>query len=96
MPYDRVTQWHHFSEQVARHINEYTLVQYGHPAGNEQVDKFSIEDCFRNIERYMNRRHANTRGEKEKLRDVIKIAHYASFIYDKLRQELSEPDIYTT
>jgi len=94
LPYDRSTQWDHFSEQVARHITDYILIQYGNPAGNEQVDTFTIEDCYRNIERYMNRRHANIRGDKERLRDVIKIAHYASFIYDKLRQELGEPDVY--
>lgn len=44
--------------------------------------------------RYFNRRKSMTRGPKEKLRDAIKIAHYASFIYDKLKAELKEGDVY--
>lgn len=92
--YDRIIQWEKFSDQILKHIEQYTLPQYGNDTGNEQVDSFTIEDCFQNILRYVNRRHARIRGNKEALRDLLKIAHYASFAYDKLRAELDEVQIY--
>jgi len=94
--YDRVEQWRAFSKQVELHIQQYTLEQYGNQEGNEQVDSFSIEDCFKNMERYFNRRNSMMRGPIEKLRDTLKIAHYASFIYDKLKDELKEDDVYAS
>jgi hypothetical protein len=92
--YSRIGQWKQFSHQVVLHIIQYTLPQYGNPAGDEQVDDFTFEDCMKNIERYVNRRKANTRGNKERLRDLIKIAHYAGFAYDKLKAGLEEEDVY--
>jgi hypothetical protein len=92
--YDRVEQWDHFSEQVARHIVEYTLPQYGNPGGNEQVDAFSERDIQQNLFRYVNRMGVGVRGPVERLRDLLKIAHYASFAYDKLRAELGMEDVY--
>lgn len=92
--YNRMYQWELFSDQVKKHIEYYTLPQYGNPSGNEQIDTFTIEDCFQNMLRYINRRHALVRGKKEALRDVIKIAHYANFIYDKMKKELEEEDVY--
>ena len=92
--YDRLKQWLDFNEQMRRHILGYTLAQYGNPDGNEQVDSFSVEDCWKEMQRYYNRRHANVRGNQERLRDLIKIAHYAQFAYDKLRAELGESDVY--
>jgi hypothetical protein len=93
--YDRLKQWKKFSsEQMERHIVQYTLEQYGNPSGNEQVDSFTSEDCWKQIERYSNRRKANVRGSKERLRDAIKVSHYAQLLYDKLKKELQEGDVY--
>lgn len=94
MPYDRLEQWRRFSGQMERHIKEYTIVQYGTPEGTEQADGFTAEDCFTNMMRYVNRRNSNVRGSKELLRDCLKIAHYASFAYDKRKADLSEEDVY--
>ena len=60
--YNRVEQWRKFSALVEDHINNYTLEQYGNPEGNEQVDSFSIEDCWTNVQRYYNRRKSAVRG----------------------------------
>ncbi len=92
--YDRLTYWNRFNEQMQRHIMKYTLAQYGNPDGNEQVDSFSVEDCWREIQRYYNRRRSSVRGPVEQLRDLLKVAHYAQFAYDKLRAELGESDVY--
>ena len=92
--YDRLIQWSEFSQQVELHIEQYTLPQYGNEGGQEQVEGFTVEDCFQCMSRYINRRHARVRGNVEALRDLIKIAHYAQFGYQKLRAELGEPDVY--
>ena len=92
--YDRLKQWLDFNEQMQRHIMKYTLAQYGNPEGNEQVDSFTVEDCWREIQRYYNRRRSSVRGPVEQLRDLLKVAHYAQFAYDKLRAELGESDVY--
>jgi len=92
--YNRIRQWDRFNDQVLDHIERYTLEQYGSEEGTEQIDLFTTEDCWTNIQRYYNRRGSNVRGTKEALRDIIKVAHYAQFIYDKLKVELSEGDVY--
>jgi len=92
--YNRLEQWKDFCNQMEKHIVEYTQVQYGNTDGNEQVDNFTPDDCWQNMLRYFNRRKTSVRGSKEKLRDVIKIAHYAQLLYDKLKSELGEEDVY--
>jgi hypothetical protein len=92
--YDRLRHWDHFNEQMRRHIMQYTLEQYGNSEGNEQVESFTVEDCWREIQRYYNRRRATVRGTKEQLRDLLKVAHYAQFIYDKIRSTSDDPDVY--
>lgn len=92
--YPRIEQWNAFSKQVNLHIDQYTKVQYGNPEGNEQADHFTIDECWANLGRYYNRRNSAVRGNKERLRDILKIAHYAQFIYDKLKAALDEPDVY--
>jgi len=92
--YNRLDHWNKFQDQVTKHIEQYTLKQYGSEEGAEQVDSFTTEDCWTNMQRYYNRRNFNARGNKEKLRDVIKVAHYAQFIYDKLKLELGEENVY--
>jgi hypothetical protein len=91
---NRALEWSDFSYQVSKHILEYTIPQYGNPEGDDQVTSFTVEDCFTNMMRYTNRRKSNTRGNKEKLRDLIKIAHYAQLAHDKLKLELQEPNVY--
>lgn len=92
--YDRIKQWEGFSFQVSKHIIQYTLPQYGDSEGTEQIEEFSVEDCFQHMTKYINRRKASVRGNKERLRDLLKIAHYANFAYDKLKEELSLEDVY--
>ena len=92
--YDRLTHWNRFDEQMQRHILKYTLAQYGNPDGNEQVDSFSVEDCWKEIQRYYNRRNSSARGHKESLRDLLKVAHYAQIIHQKLQEQLGLPDLY--
>ena len=92
---DRKKNWKEFSEQVEKHISEYTIPQYqSEDAHQDQVGAWTAEDCKKAIERYTNRFGKNLRGSKEALRDALKIAHYAQFMYDKLKADLNEPDVY--
>jgi len=85
--FSRVKQWKEFSNIVIDHIENYTLPQYG-DSDIDQIDEFSAEDCWKNVQRYFNRRKSNVRGTIERRRDILKIAHYMCFIFDK-REGLS-------
>jgi len=90
---NRLEEWEDFNQKMLIHIEDYTLAQYGNSSGDEQIDTFSIEDCWMNLMRYYNRRNSSVRGKKEQLRDIIKVAHYAQLIFTKMQKELDE-DIY--
>lgn len=76
--------WEVFSGIVQMHIEEYTIPQYGdYP--NDNLTTFSAEDCLTNISRYAARLKSNSRGKDETLSDLLKIAHYASIAYLKMR-----------
>lgn len=92
---DRLGEWKEFSGQMARHIELYTIPQYqDDDAGRDQVGSWTATECINSIQRYVNRFGKNARGNREALRDMLKVAHYAQFAYDKLREELGEPNVY--
>lgn len=92
---DRAGDWQRFHQQMLRHIEEYTRPQYENEDNTvDQVGAYCSEDCIRAINRYMARFKRNYRGNREQLRDMLKIAHYAQFAYDKLKDELGENDVY--
>jgi hypothetical protein len=43
---NRINEWLEFSEKMLVHLKTYANVQYGNQEGDEQVDGFSIEDCW--------------------------------------------------
>ena len=81
----RAINWTKFSSRVFNHIEEYTVPQYG-DAPFDQLEGWTPEQCLESIQRYVNRniKGTNARGPQEALRDMIKIAHYASVAYEKL------------
>lgn len=92
---DRLGDWDRFSYQVLRHIEEYTIPQYQSSDGDDQVQGFTAHDCIQNMKRYINRFGVGTRGPAEELRDILKIAHYASFAYEKRAKELGVKELYS-
>ena len=93
---DRLGEWTKFSFQVAKHVVTYTIPQYA--SDNEEADQagaWSAAQCVESIRRYVNRFGKGQRGNKEALRDMLKIAHYACIAYFKLRAELNEPDLHS-
>lgn len=83
MPFLRCLQWRVFAKRVEDHIRVYTVAQYG-DAPDDEVEKWTAEQCVLAIQKYTKRFGSNMRGEAESLRDMLKIAHFACLAYDKL------------
>ena len=80
----REHRWVIFATVVGAHLREYTVPQYG-DAPDDQLFTWSADQCIKQIGKYMARMDSNARGEQEKLTDLLKIAHYASVAWMKLR-----------
>jgi hypothetical protein len=78
----RRDEWESFSKVVGDHIENYTVKQYG-DAPDDQVEGWTVEQCFDSIQRYVNRRNSNRRGDIESMRDLVKIAHFTCVIFMK-------------
>lgn len=71
-----------FSKKVVSHIDNYTVPQYG-DRSNDNVEDWTSEDCFKQVEKYLKRRNSSQReGEKEL--DILKAAHYLQLGFSKL------------
>lgn len=84
---NRLEDWKRFSRFVEAHIVNYTIPQYQSSDDEEdQINIWTSEDCVRAIRRYCARFGKSARGNDEALRDMLKIAHYAQFAFDKMRK----------
>jgi len=79
---NRGAEWKDFADKVLTHIDTYTVPQYG-DKGEDQIDDWSIEACQLAIIKYIKRSGHNMRSGQDKI-DMLKAAHYACFIYNKL------------
>lgn len=83
---NRTRMWIDFARKVADHVECYTIPQYGdYP--EDQLTEWTLEDIKTTIKRYANRIGTNARGPEDQELDMLKIAHYASVAYLKLRNE---------
>lgn len=78
-----------FAANVLKHIDEYTVPQYGDKP-DDQVETWTPEDCARHIGKYVARFGKNQRGQEDQLKDMLKIAHYAGIAYMKMKQKRGE------
>ena len=78
----RGAEWKGFSDKVLIHIDTYTVPQYG-DKDEDQINEWNTEDCALAIRKYLARLGRNSRKGQDKL-DMLKIAHYACFIYNKI------------
>ena len=81
----RGAEWQAFSDAVLTHIDNYTVPQYG-DTGNDEISNWTAKDCVLAIKKYLARFGRNSRKGQEKT-DMLKIAHYACFIFSKLKKE---------
>ena len=86
---NRLLQWVYFSAEVFTHIRDYTVKQYGDMPG-DNVSFWEAQDCINQVEKYVRRFKNPARGEEERLRDMLKIAHYACMAYSKLKYDTVE------
>lgn len=79
---NRGKMWDIFSDEVGRHIENYTVSQYK-DFPDDQVTEWTEGDLVKQIKKYINRIDSNERGDIERNRDLMKIAHYAQMIWSK-------------
>lgn len=85
---NRGKQWIAFAEKVLKHIDGYTVPQYG-DFPNDACAGFSGEKIVSSIERYCKRFGKNSREGQDFL-DLMKIAHYACILQDKIGEQKEE------
>ena len=78
----RGQEWVEFSNEVLRHVEEYTVPQYG-DKGDDNVTDYTPKDCVLQIKKYATRFESNQRFGQERL-DLLKTAHYACLAHTKL------------
>lgn len=82
---NRRSEWNAFAYQVGKHIDEYTVPQYG-DFPDDQLTSYTLNDCITQIKKYVNRSGTALRGKEEAERDLLKIAHYACVAYNKMQE----------
>jgi len=85
----REEQFMQFEIIVGEHINNYTIPQYG-DAPDDEVEKWSAEQCVLAIQKYTKRFSSSQRGRLESLRDMVKIAHFACLAFYKMEPSIEE------
>jgi len=83
----RNDDWIDFAAEVSRHVEEYTVPQYG-DKGQDQATEFTIEECLSHVKRYINRYGKNQRGREDQGRDFLKMAQYVQIAYDKWKSRI--------
>ena len=81
----RNKEWLGFADEVSSHIESYTIPQYG-DKGEDIASDYDLEDCIRNMKKYLARAGRNSRPDQDQL-DLIKIAHYAQMAYILLGEQ---------
>jgi len=79
----RGQEWIDFAQEVLKHIDEYSIKQYG-DAPNDAVASFTTSQIVSSIERYCARFGKNAREGQDQL-DLKKIAHYAAILSNKIK-----------
>lgn len=82
----RGNNWINFAYDVFEHIEEYTVLQYG-DAPDDQIEKYSIETCLEQVEKYINRFGKVT--PERQIRDFLKMAHYVQAAAEKYEKQLA-------
>jgi hypothetical protein len=79
---NRLDDWLSFGGYVSKHIEEYTVPQYGDKP-DDQASEFTIEECLAHVKRYINRYGKNQRGRDDQEKDFYKMAQYVQIAWDK-------------
>jgi len=69
----RGNDWNEFSFDVFRHVENYTVPQYGDKP-NDQIENWTVEDCLRQVSKRIARYGKNVRPGQQML-DFLKMVH---------------------
>jgi len=75
-----------FAQLVIKHIDKYVIPQYG-DFPDKTIEKFTPEKIQGKLEAYVDRIGKSSRGPEDALRDCLKIAHFACYLYTLLKYE---------
>lgn len=82
----KLNEWNLFAKIVFSHIAEYCIPQYGdYP--DPLIEEMKVREIKAHIKRYAERIGKDMRGSVESERDCLKIAHYACYLYNKLKEK---------
>jgi len=76
----KTTQWFYFAGEVLHFIKEYVIPQYG-DFPDKTAAKWTPEKIQGKLEAYVDRIGKSSRGPEDALRDCLKIAHFACYLY---------------
>ena len=93
--FNRTKEWRAFAALVEKHVDEYTVPQYG-DAPDDQIEAWECAAVVLSIGKRASRHGKNSR-EKQDALDLLKIAHEACVAYFKLigerpYEEVSDED----
>jgi len=77
---NKAKQWNSFSEIVEDHIWGYVVPQYG-DFPDKTIAKLTPEKIQGKLEAYVDRIGKGQRGKEDQMRDCLKIAHFACYLY---------------
>ena len=80
----KTEQFAEFSKEVLNHIENYVVPQYG-DFPDKTIAKFTPDKIQGKLEAYVDRIGKSARGPEDGLRDCLKIAHFACFLYALLK-----------
>ena len=82
---NRGKEWDEFQDEVLKHIEEYTVPQYG-DKGSDIASEYTAEYCLSQVKKYQARFGSNSRKGQEKL-DLLKMAHYIQMAYTSMEDK---------
>ena len=77
----RGDDWLEFSRHVKKHIEAYTVPQYG-DKGMDICTNYTAEECLTQAKKYIERFGRNSREGQQEL-DFLKMAHFIQMAYEK-------------
>jgi len=81
-----------FSLYVRAHIRDYVVPQYG-DIPDKMVEGFTPEKIQGKLEHYVGRIGKGMRGHEDNLKDCLKIAHFACYLYSLLKHGDAQADL---
>ena len=80
----RRSDWELFAKEVAEHITNYTVPQYG-DKGEDPMTNYTAKELIQQVEKYCKRFGKNVRPGQQRL-DLLKAAHCLQMAADKLEE----------